>query len=81
VRRRLALEEPPVNVPARWYHLQGREQHGPLDLDTMRRLVVHGTVTADTYVWADGMPDWLKANEVPALTPPEDLRADLDGWR
>lgn len=59
---------------ARWYHLQGEEQFGPLDLSTMRQLVLDGTVTADTYVWADGMPDWLPAGEVPALVPPGDLR-------
>jgi hypothetical protein len=70
-----------VIEPARWYHLQGRDQHGPLDLDTMRRLVLHGTVVADTYVWADGMPDWLPAREVPAITPPEQLRGDLEGWK
>jgi len=70
-----------VNDPARWYHLQGHDQHGPLDLDTMRRLVLHGTVTPDTYVWADGMPDWLPAREVPAVTPPADVRGHLDDWR
>ncbi len=70
-----------MSPPARWYHLQGRSQHGPLDLDTMRRLVLAGTVAPDTYVWADGMPDWLHAREVPALTPPEDLDNPPHGWR
>lgn len=57
--------------PARWYHLRGEEQHGPVDLATMRRLVLEGVVTPETYVWADGMPDWLPAGEVPALVPPD----------
>lgn len=70
-----------MNEPARWYHLQGQEQHGPLDLDTMRRLVLHGTVRPDTYVWADGMPDWLPAREVPAVTPPPGVRDGLEHWR
>jgi hypothetical protein len=69
-----------VTEPARWYHLQGRDQHGPLDLDTMRRLVLHGTIVSDTYVWADGMPDWMPARDVPALTPPAEVRAELAGW-
>lgn len=67
--------------PARWYHLQGREQHGPIGLDEARALVLDGTLTPDTYVWADGMPDWLRVRQVPALTPPPGLREDLADWR
>ncbi|HSK24801.1 MAG TPA: DUF4339 domain-containing protein [Egicoccus sp.] len=70
-----------MNEPARWYHLQGQDQHGPLDLETMRRLVMHGTIRSDTYVWADGMPDWLPAREVPAVTPPAEVREGLEHWR
>jgi hypothetical protein len=70
-----------VPEPARWYHLQGTEQHGPIGLEEIRRLVLEGAVTPDTYVWADGMPDWLHAREVPALTPPAELRAQLPAWR
>jgi hypothetical protein len=69
-----------VPEPARWYHLQGTEQHGPIGLDAIRDLVLDGTVGPATYVWADGMPDWLPACEVPALTPPDELRADLPAW-
>ena len=67
--------------PARWYHLQGEDQRGPVDLDAIRRLVVDGEIDPDTYVWADGMPDWLPASRVPAVTPPEDVRRQLPSWR
>jgi hypothetical protein len=67
-------------APARWWHLQGDDQVGPIDLEQIRALVLDGTVEADTYVWADGMPDWLPAREVPAVTPPAELRAGLPGW-
>jgi len=70
-----------VPDPARWYHLQGEEQHGPIALAEIRELVLDGTVTPDTYVWADGMPDWLPAREVPAITPPAQLREQLTAWR
>ena len=70
-----------VFEPARWYHLQGRnDRHGPLELDAMRRLVAAGIVGPDTYVWADGMPDWRFARDVPAVTPPPSLRATLPAW-
>lgn len=69
-----------MTEPARWYRLEGREQHGPVGVEEMRRLVLDGTVTPETYVWADGMPDWLPAREVPALVPPDTIRARLDAW-
>ena len=69
-----------MTAPARWYHLQGERQLGPIDLDTMRRLVLAGTVGPGTYVWSDGMPEWLHARDVPALTPPDAVRAELADW-
>jgi hypothetical protein len=70
-----------VPEPARWYHLQGEEQLGPIDLEAMRELVLDGTVEPDTYVWADGMADWLPAREIPAITPPASLREQLPSWQ
>ena len=67
--------------PARWYHLAGRQQVGPVDLATIRERVLDGTVTPDTFVWADGMPDWLPARQVPALVPPAELEDVPTGWR
>jgi hypothetical protein len=69
-----------VTQPARWYYLHGELRSGPLMLEHVRELVLNGTIGPDTYVWADGMPDWLLAREVPALTPPKELRVSLRGW-
>ena len=66
--------------PARWWHLQGEEQVGPVGLEDARARVADGTIRPDTYVWSDGMPDWLPAREVPALTPPQELRRQLSAW-
>jgi hypothetical protein len=70
-----------TTVPARWYYLEGETQHGPKDLEELRELVLDGTIGPDTYVWADGMPDWLPARQVPALTPPPELRQRLVAWQ
>ncbi len=67
--------------PARWYYLEGREQRGPMPLADIRARVLDATLQPDTYVWADGMPGWLHVRQVPALTPPPELRAGLDAWR
>lgn len=69
-----------TRIPARWYYLQGEDPYGPVDLDAVRRLVLSGDVGPDTYVWADGMDDWLRARHVPAITPPAEVRERLPGW-
>jgi hypothetical protein len=66
-------------APARWYHVEGEQRHGPVDLQQMRRLVLDRVVGPDTLVWADGMPDWTPAVRVPAITPPASLRPAA-GW-
>ena len=66
--------------PARWYHLEGAQQRGPLPLADIRARVLDGTIGPDTYVWADGMPEWMPARQVPAVTPPAETRADLPAW-
>lgn len=68
-----------VPLPARWYHLQEGRQLGPVDLQTMRELVLEGVIGPATYVWADGMPEWRRAAAVPALVPPRELRGQLRG--
>lgn len=70
----------PQPDPARWYHLQGADQHGPLPLADIRARVLDGTIGPDTYVWADGMPEWMPARQVPAVTPPAETRATLPAW-
>lgn len=64
--------------PARWYVLVDGDQTGPFGLDDVRERVVDGDVGPDTWVWADGMPEWRRAARVPALVPPPSL--DVDGW-
>lgn len=65
-------------LPARWFHLRDGVQEGPVDLEAIRGLVQDGDVGPDTWVWADGMPSWMPAHQVPALVPPPEL--GLPGW-
>jgi len=67
-------------LPARWFHLAGTERQGPVALADMRELVLEGSVGPGTWVWADGMPDWMHLGDVPALVPPPALRATLPAW-
>jgi hypothetical protein len=66
--------------PARWFRLEGTERRGPIGLDEMRELVLEGTLVPRSWVWADGMPDWMRVADVPALVPPRALRVTLPDW-
>jgi len=66
--------------PARWFHLIGGERQGPVGLYDMRELVLEGSLAPDSWVWADGMPDWMHVRDVPALVPPRALRVTLSAW-
>jgi len=66
--------------PARWFHLVGGARTGPVALDEMRELVLEGSLEPDSWVWADGMPDWMRVSDVPALVPPRALRVTLTAW-
>lgn len=64
--------------PARWYVLVDGEQTGPFDLADMRARVLAGSLVPQTWVWADGMAEWRRAQHVPALVPPPAYGAP--GW-
>ena len=66
--------------PARWFHLEGTERRGPVGIEDMREMVLEGSLLPDSWVWADGMPDWLHVRDVPALVPPRTLRVTLTNW-
>jgi len=66
--------------PARWFHLIGGERQGPVALAEMRELVLEGSLGPGSWVWADGMSDWMHVRDVPALVPPRALRVTLTDW-
>jgi len=66
--------------PARWFHLVADERRGPVGIDEMRELVLEGSLLPESWVWADGMPDWMRLRDVPALVPPRALRVTLPDW-
>lgn len=59
------LEQTPIQ--ANWYYVGHYGQLGPLTLEQMMDLARDGVVDRETYVWKDGMSDWVKAATVPDL--------------
>ena len=45
------------------------QQTGPFDWNQLQQFVQQGLLTHQTYVWTQGMPQWLMAAQVPELQP------------
>jgi len=50
-----------------WFVAVGDKQEGPYSEEEFRDLIARGNVRPDTYVWADGMPAWQFAGDIPGL--------------
>jgi hypothetical protein len=55
---------------AQWYAAIGSQQYGPVDEDQLRKWIAEGRVGPASYVWKEGMPDWLPLSQVPGLFQP-----------
>lgn len=55
---------PPMPQTATYFTAAGGAQAGPFDLNALRQQIQSGAVTRDTFVWAEGMPEWKKAADV-----------------
>lgn len=54
-------------MTAEWYYVGNYGQIGPLTKDQIDELVRESVILADTFVWRQGMPDWVRANALPDL--------------
>jgi hypothetical protein len=50
-----------------WYYTADNQQQGPVAESELKRLFAVGQISANTYVWSDGMTDWRLAAEIPGL--------------
>lgn len=53
-----------VDAAATWYIGMNGEQQGPFNEAQVEKLIRAGSTTAATYVWRDGMVDWLEIGAV-----------------
>jgi hypothetical protein len=52
-----------------WFYASQDNRQISCSEDELRGLIAAGAVTADTFVWSEGMTDWQKAGEIPDLRP------------
>ncbi len=50
-----------------WYCTINGQQYGPVAEATFRQWIGEGRVVAESLVWAEGMPEWVRADSVPGL--------------
>lgn len=61
-----AAPAPPPQGPS-YYYIDAGKRVGPLPFAQIGKLVKSGRIKADTFVWTDGMSDWLPAGKVSRL--------------
>ncbi|MCP5508298.1 MAG: DUF4339 domain-containing protein [Chlamydiales bacterium] len=51
-----------------WYYLDEQHQQvGPLEFEQMRACYIQDKIGGDTFVWSEGMEDWLKVKDIDRL--------------
>ncbi|WP_087017470.1 SPFH domain-containing protein [Thaumasiovibrio subtropicus] len=58
---------PPLPTQTLYYIAVNGQQTGPFGIEQIKAQISSNTLTQETLVWAEGMPNWQKANEVSAL--------------
>ena len=48
-----------------WRYVQNGQPSAPVDTATLQALLTNGTLSPDTYVWKEGMANWLAAKSQP----------------
>ncbi len=57
----------PPPPPAQFYVTVNGQQAGPLSLEQIRQMISQGQVKPNTYVWKQGLANWVPANQVPEI--------------
>lgn len=62
-----AQTPPPPPVETAYHVIINGVQQGPVGMSALQNMVAQGSVTRETYVWKNGMPQWSKAGDCPEL--------------
>jgi membrane protease subunit (stomatin/prohibitin family) len=58
---------PPMPQGATFFAVVNGQQAGPFDVNVLRQMVTAGSLTKETMVWKQGMPNWMAAGQVQEL--------------
>jgi hypothetical protein len=51
-----------------WYYMAGNNRQGPVAQEEIHGLIASGNISRETFVWKQGMADWLPAGETELAT-------------
>ena len=57
-----AASSPDISLDAGWHIVVDGEQVGPLSEADVRARLSRGEITSDTYIWREGLSDWVKVS-------------------
>ena len=55
-----------LDPQAIWYGIDGKS-HGPVDLETIRRLLAEGTLRSSDFLWDHERQEWIQIHRFPSL--------------
>lgn len=70
-----ALAQPAASLDRVWYYTRGAEECGPVSISELRTMYSAGQIGPDTFVFVDGMADWVLASQVPSLFAQKPVRS------
>lgn len=59
-----------MSAPAQWFVMQDDQQLGPYTGEQLVEYAGNGSITREMLVWAEGMENWVPAEQIPNLFPP-----------
>ena len=58
----------PQSLEPRWYYAANNDSVGPLSTRDLEFTYLNGQITLDSYVWCDGLSDWMALGDVPEFS-------------
>lgn len=81
VHNSLPQQEPaPASMARRWWYRRNGSEVGPVDEATLQQALATGNLAGDDIVWAEGMPQWVAARQVPGLLPFQGTASPQSGY-
>ncbi|MDD2634339.1 MAG: SPFH domain-containing protein [Bacteroidales bacterium] len=59
---------PPMPPALTFFVVVNGQQAGPYDLNTLKQMAAKGSLSKESLIWRDGMPNWTAAGQVPEMT-------------
>jgi predicted Zn finger-like uncharacterized protein len=70
---------PDLALDAGWHIVVDGEQVGPLSEGDIRARLARGEINPETYIWKEGLPDWVKVSTLPEFRGEGEIASPFSG--